>query len=130
MIKLDLNFDKKDIELEINGKVYGFDLTEEKTAKMAALEGVAKNISDENEDEILYSIEDAIDMIYGDGTIDDIFGERETTRATLLEILFATIEAIESYGAKFGLAIEKEETKEEIVQLNRAQRRSNRRRKK
>lgn len=130
MHKLDLNFDKKDIELEINGEVYGFDLTKEKIKSMGDLENVAKDINAENEDEILDAIEDAIDMIYGDGTIDSIFGEHDTTRATLLELLMATIEAVKDYGSQFGVNVgaSAKPNKEPVV-LNRAQRRSQRKNK-
>ena len=123
MQKLNLNFDEKDIEVEINGKVYGFDLTEEKVKAMADLQNVANEIG--NEEDAIMEIEDAIDMIYGDGTIDSIFGEHDTTRATLLKILEATIEAVEDYGAKFGVEKGRITNTDNVVKMttNRAERR-------
>ena len=123
MQKLNLNFDEKDIEVEINGKVYGFDMTKEKVKAMADLQRVADSVEDE--EEVIIAIEDAIDMIYGEGTIDSIFGEHETTRATLLKILEVTIEAVEDYGAKFGVETGtiKQPTANNSAKMNRAERR-------
>ncbi|EHR33439.1 hypothetical protein HMPREF9709_01187 [Helcococcus kunzii ATCC 51366] len=131
MLKLELNFDKKDIEVEINGKIYGFDLNNEKLEQMASLKEIADNLDSNNETEVIEALEDGLELIYGEGTIDSIYGNKETTRATLLDILFLTIKAIENYGGKFGINMKNSEDEKKaddnVIKLNRQQRRAQRR---
>ncbi|WP_282926888.1 hypothetical protein [Helcococcus kunzii] len=131
MLKLELNFDKKDIEVEINGKIYGFDLNNETLEQMASLKDIADNLDSNNEIEVIEALEDGLELIYGKGTIDSIYGNKKTTRATLLDILFLTIKAIENYGENFGINMKKNEDKEKdeknVLKLNRQQRRAQRR---
>lgn len=131
MLKLNLNFDKKDIEIEINGKIYGFNVSQEKMKEIAGLSEMAKKLNSENEEEVLAAVEDAIDMIYGEGTIDSIFEDHDTTRATLLELLQVTIQALKNYGSQFGETLHQSKTEDEnnIMSLNRAQRRAKRHKK-
>lgn len=89
---------------------------------MADLQNIADDI--ENEEEAIFEIEDAIDMIYGEGTIDSIFGEHESTRATLLKILEATIEAVEEYGARFGVEKGSIAESNKVVPMNREKRKA------
>ncbi len=131
MQKLELNFDKKDIEVEINGKVYGFNLNNNKLEQMKSLQKKADQLNSEDEEEVIIALEDGLDLIYGEGTIDDIFGDNLTTRATLLEILFLTINAIKEYGNQFGVEVKNEEIKTndtpKLETLNRQQRRARKR---
>lgn len=126
----EVNFKKeRDVEVKINGAVYGFNLTARKIEKFQEIIDSKMdlvNLKDEEEvKNALYTMEGIIEDLFGEEQFDKIFPtEDDITYQNLMALLnavHAELDKVSSANTK--------EAPSEVVPLNREQRRAARRKK-
>lgn len=127
---------KKDVEVKINGEVYGFNFTPDRIDILnAATEkgNLVKNRKMETAEEakeLMEFMEDTIEGLFGEEQFDRIFANDEPSLENMEAILIGVGGAMKEVGASEENYETPIEEPSEIIHMNRAQRRAQRRRKK
>lgn len=127
---------KKDVEVKINGEVYGFNFTPYRIDILnAATEkgNLVKNRKMETPEEakeLMEFMEDTIEGLFGEEQFDRIFANDEPSLENMEAILIGVGGAMKEVGASEENYETPIEEPNEIIHMNRAQRRAQRRRKK
>lgn len=127
---------KKDVEVKINGEIYGFNFTPYRIDILnAATEkgNLVKNRKMETPEEakeLMEFMEDTIEGLFGEEQFDRIFANDEPSLENMEAILIGVGGAMKEVGASEENYETPIEEPNEIIHMNRAQRRAQRRRKK